>query len=985
MISYEDFLPNYPDLDDPQFQDRIYRKREFNLFRLTRMVEQLPDDPNALLQHQRIIQRFMSPHTLYDELLLFHEAGTGKSRAAFGVTENLFPTKMFKRVYVFAMGDDTLVNQKKELVKYSARYRERLKDLDPADFFLKLNSLVQDFYTFETLISFTNLLVQKTDEYLETEYSNCIFIVDEVHRVRGDAEGVYAQLHRLFHNVRNRKILLLSATPMRDKVNEIADVMNLILPSDRQLEIDSAFNERYVDLQTFTLRNTDELKRHFNGRVSYIMASPSSVRRVFRGEVPTGLLKVDQFRLFTTEMEKEQEAGYRAAYERDTSAVQDGGHFYVNARQAALFVFPDGSFGNDGFRRHTAVSASGQTRLKDAFAAEVNTLSKLRRFSCKYAYIIEQLKKHPDKLTYIFCSAVSGSGVRLLSLLLEQYGFTRAKGTREEYRQPKRRFISLTSFEKKRNDPLGLEQQEKHKQKLNNLIHFFNHEQNYKGDYCQVVIGSRIISESFSFFNVQCIHVTTLHWNYTETHQAIARGIRFGSHDVLLRHYPQVTVEIYQHNAEPSTDVESIDMIMARTAQPKDVIIRRMTRILKESAFDCPLVYERNHPDNEQDNSQECDYQTCEYTCATAGSAFKRDDLDTYRLYYSEDSDQILENAIRDFFGTRFIAHRPVPFTQLQDELGADTLQLIRVLASLIRQNQPIPNRYGIACYLRESQNAYYLVDNNVLPNDTPEMGFYSLQPYVTHHNTLAGIIHQRKFELDLERVQRVQASLSEDDLRTRLQGLSAVHQEMFLERAYLQEGEFAERIQRLYANVTERDPPAYPQYRVVSSLLETGRRGLTRSGEWENVLPTETEAVETTLPVDQEGGVHALYGVLEKGIFKIVDRRKAVEVQGGTGKIDRRKVIKGGDCRSILFNKPKLAAMCVQLQIGTERVADYQGVLEGLAAKQREDFLSFFVEEGLSDPDSLAQGLYWYTQNKERLCTAVQQWFAQHNRLYTR
>lgn len=985
MISYEDFLPNYPALDDPQFQDRIYRKREFNLFRLTRMVEQLPDDPNALLQHQRIIQRFMSPHTLYDELLLFHEAGTGKSRAAFGVTENLFPTKMFKKVYVFAMGDDTLINQKRELVKYSARYRDRLKDLDPAEFFLQLNRLVQDFYVFDTLISFTNAVANQTNEFLESEYSNCIFIVDEVHRIRGDAAGVYAQLHRLFHVVRNRKILLLSATPMRDQVHEIADVMNLILPLDQQLEIDAAFDDRYVDAQNFTLRNTDDLKRRFNGRVSYIMASPSSVRRVFQGEVPAGLLQVDQFRLFTTVMEKEQQLGYRLAYERDTSAVEDGGAFYVNSQQAALFVFPDGSFGNEGFRRHTTVSAVGHTRLTDAFAREVNTLSKLRRFSCKYAYIIEQLQKHPDKLTYIFCSSVSGSGVRLLSLLLEEYGFTRAKGSRNEYREPRRRYISLTAFEKTRNDPLGIEKQEKQKQKLNTLIHFFNHEQNYKGDYCQVVIGSRIVSESFSFFNVQRIHVATMHWNYTQTHQAIARGIRFGSHDVLLRYSPQVTVEIYQHSAEPSADLEAIDTIMARRAQPKDVMIRRMTRVLKESAFDCPLVYERNHPDNEEDNSQECDYQTCAYACATTSTTAKRDDLDTYRLYYAEDSDRMLERAIGEFFGSRLIAHRPVPFTQLQDELGADTLQLIRVLAQLIRQNFPIRNRYGIPCYLRESQNTYYLVDNNVLPNDTPEMGFYSLQPYVTHHTTLAGMIHQRKFELDLQRVHQVQASLSDDELSVQLHTLSNVHQEMFLERAFLSRGELADRIQRVYAGVTERDPPAYPQYQIVSSLLETGRRGLTRSGEWENVLLAEAETVETTLPVDQEGGVHALYGVMEKGVFKIVDRRKAVQVQGGSGKIDRRKVIKGGDCRSILFNKPKLAAMCVQLQIGSERVADYQGVLESLAPKQREDFLSFFMDEGLSDPDSLAQGLYWYMQSKDRLCTTVQQWFAAHNRLYAR
>lgn len=47
--------------------------------------------------------------------------------------------------------------------------------------------------------------------------------------------NIYKQFHRFLHVVKDCKILLMSGTPMKDGVEEIASVMNLILPLNKQL------------------------------------------------------------------------------------------------------------------------------------------------------------------------------------------------------------------------------------------------------------------------------------------------------------------------------------------------------------------------------------------------------------------------------------------------------------------------------------------------------------------------------------------------------------------------------------------------------------------------------------------------------------------------------------------------------------------------------------------------------------------------------
>lgn len=76
-IDINNFIPNYPDIDDPDFNYDILRKAEFYDLRLD-PTEEKPSEKGELLYSQKLLQRFFSPHTQYNKSLFFHDPGTGK-------------------------------------------------------------------------------------------------------------------------------------------------------------------------------------------------------------------------------------------------------------------------------------------------------------------------------------------------------------------------------------------------------------------------------------------------------------------------------------------------------------------------------------------------------------------------------------------------------------------------------------------------------------------------------------------------------------------------------------------------------------------------------------------------------------------------------------------------------------------------------------------------------------------------------------------
>jgi hypothetical protein len=361
-------------------------------------------------------------------------------------------------------------------------------------------------------------------------------------------------------------------------------------------------------------------------------------------------------------------------------------------------------------------------------------LRNLEKFSSEYAGVMRQLLYHPTEKAFVYCNLVEGSGCNLFAVLLQLFGLEHAdiptslgKVDLEKIRPPPnspRRFILVTSkFPTLRQASY-----------LINKV--YNHPKNKYGDFIQVIIASRIVSEGINFKATRQFHNTTPGWNETETLQAMGRILRAFAHDIFTDPEERF-VKIFRWCSMPSdSDFPSIFFEMYRLSENKDYPIKQVERLFKEAAVDCALNVARNmRPDIDKDDSRDCDYQSCIYQCddipaawyALGGSGPNQPLIDdTYNLFYAKEQIEGIKTEIRELFHSRFM----YDFFELRSHFPeVSPLILLRALKEIIDSSMPILNRYGITSYLRENQNLYFLIDN---PQIRHTQNLYMLSEYTS-------------------------------------------------------------------------------------------------------------------------------------------------------------------------------------------------------------------------------------------------------------
>ena len=407
--------------------------------------------------------------------------------------------------------------------------------------------------------------------------------------------------------------------------------------------------------------------------------------------------------------------------------------FYYHSRHASLFVFPDGSYGKDGFKKYIKEGKKGTYTLTNELKKELvgktndEKLEKLRKFSSKYADVIEKLLDAYEnkKSSFVYCNSVSGGGLILFSLILEVFGFSKASGF--DRSKSKRYAFFLTG-----------------KTDFAALKNKFNDPRNKHGEYISVILGSRSISEGLSFKNIQEEHIITPHYNYGEIEQAIARGFRYKSHMNLIEvckrelikkgydydltkiddvhrvmddcetegiEFPQLN--IFQYVAIPNQKrTPSVDVTFYKISEIKDVNIKKIERLMKESAVDCAINKERNLL-NGYDNMRECEYLECQYECDDIPSDSWNPEIDysTDFMYYFKKSDgyQVIKEEVKETFRKTF----KIDFDILKQRFAAvKHTYLLQVLYDIIVNKELVSNKFGIPCYVKESNGILFLTDD---------------------------------------------------------------------------------------------------------------------------------------------------------------------------------------------------------------------------------------------------------------------------------
>jgi hypothetical protein len=192
-------------------------------------------------------------------------------------------------------------------------------------------------------------------------------------------------------------------------------------------------------------------------------------------------------------------------------------------------------------------------------------------------------------------------------------------------------------------DSISLRQRENYRK-------IFNSNENKYGDIIKVIIGSPIVSEGISLYNVRQVHILEPSWNMSRINQIIGRAIRFNSHKNL--EINDRTVEIYKYvSIGPNDDSDSIDKQKYLLSEYKDRSNKIVERLLKRLALDCNINQKTGIG-----GSPECDYQECDYTCIIP-EPIKSIDKFTYNMFIQffdkydiEYSTELIKNLYKSYF-----------------------------------------------------------------------------------------------------------------------------------------------------------------------------------------------------------------------------------------------------------------------------------------------------------------------------------------------
>ena len=327
-----DLLESYLSTFNPNFLELLSKKQDYL---------ELRSDPNERIErgekgefipqkHQEFIHRFLRD---YDDLLDFSQTGTGKTGSIAGFMEkalrehekaqidpNSADPKLsnFKRCLILLKGKTLADSFRNQLVskisdgRYLAKVIELVPDetnskarksavkrvLDKAGYVVDHYEKFSKKYAklFEIGPQFSEAENNNAIMRLEEYFGDTIFWIDEVHNLNiepGKTKTykvkvlVYEILWKIFHYAPRCKRIISSATPILNNVEELAFILNLLLPLDGILPSEYDYqNAPDSDLITFFPGLEPSKAR---------LMSPNEISHFFRGQIYISVPKTNDY------------------------------------------------------------------------------------------------------------------------------------------------------------------------------------------------------------------------------------------------------------------------------------------------------------------------------------------------------------------------------------------------------------------------------------------------------------------------------------------------------------------------------------------------------------------------------------------------------------------------------------------------------------------------------------------------------------------
>jgi len=552
-------MSKYPNLTDSEYYNKINNTyKDYKILNKKPKFDDICFPKNYQLQlPQLFVSKYINPHTPYTRLLIYHQIGAGKTCAAIQIAE---AWKNIKKI-IIVLPASLIGNFRAELRSLCGKNhylddkdRNKLKILNPRDIEYKNIIKISDnkinaIYNIYSYNKFIQLLEDK-----EINLKNTLLIIDEIQNMISDGGTYYETLYNAVHSApSDLRLVLLSATPIFDKPNEIALTMNLLLPKKDNLPTSKEFDKKFINKthNKLQIQNSLLLKEALKGYISYFRGAPSYVFPNMTVKYVKCEMSDFQYNAYKDVSKLEAE---NAKFKEEDKTVKNlPNNFFIGTRIVSNIVFPNRQINEEGFK-----SLKGN-----------KILEKLDEYSIKFAKIIRKLETCSGKI-FVYSSFKEYGGIKSFARVLEEFGYTNYN---ETGKTGTKRFAIWSG------DETNTVRDE--------IRAIYNNKNNLKGKKIKILLGSPSIKEGVSLTAVKQVHILEPYWNQARLDQIIGRASRYCSHKDVPEEERYVKVYIYiaVHPKEKIT----VDEYIHELSNQKNKLVRDFERALKETAIDCSL------------------------------------------------------------------------------------------------------------------------------------------------------------------------------------------------------------------------------------------------------------------------------------------------------------------------------------------------------------------------------------------------------------
>jgi hypothetical protein len=554
-------MVKYPNINDVDFQIKI--KKIFNEYKIRntkkKSIQEYCYPKKFTFQlPQLFVAEFLNPKTPYKGILLYHRIGAGKTCAGIQIAE-----KWKEHKKIILVGPASLIgNFYKELrsectgnIYISKSERKLLLSLAPSsgeyhEIINTVNQRIHKYYELYSYHKFTELINSK-----KINLRNKLLIIDEVHNIISESGTFYTTFEKAINNTPNDfRIVIMSATPIYDKPEELGLTINLLKPKKEFPEPDEfnkIFLERNItdDGVVYKLKNEDLLSKLLQGYISYYAGAPAFVfpkMKLKYVKCKMNKFQLDAYKSFVNH-EKQ------GLFLQSTDILKLPNSFMLGGRIISNVAYPNRKFNEKG---------------SDSFANSYLNTENLKKFSIKFYKILKKVNRC-DGPTFFYSNFKEQGGIEDFRKVLEYHGYSNFL----EDGAGKKRYAIWSGDENIKEKDL--------------IRETLNSKENEDGSRIKIILGSPAIKEGISLLRIRQVHVLEPYWNMSRIEQVIGRAVRFCSHKDLPRSERVVDVYIYLAVVSSGSSKElSIDQQIMSLALRKKILVDEFEDVLKKSSID---------------------------------------------------------------------------------------------------------------------------------------------------------------------------------------------------------------------------------------------------------------------------------------------------------------------------------------------------------------------------------------------------------------